>query len=202
MAELAVLTGDIVKSGALPAGGLERIFDALQKAADEMGRWQAEPPRLTRSRGDGWQVVTPPQFALRAALILRGAVRQTGKSHDTRLAIGFGAADLPSDDLAEASGAGFETSGRALEAMGRGARMVAEGGPKALQSALPLAAHISGGWTARQAEIAAVYLQQNDLSQEALAERFGVRQQSIQEQLDSSGCGALLLACHVLERGA
>lgn len=199
MAELAVLTGDIVHSGRLPEGGLDEIFAHLSAAAVEISDWQSLPSRFTRFRGDGWQMMVEPRFALRAALCLRAAVRQSGKGRETRLAIGFGTGEIEGDTLANATGPAFEAAGHALDSMTRGPLMVAPNGPLALRSALPLADHIAQGWTVRQAEIAAALLHPARPSQENVAAQLGVRQQTIQEQADSSGILPLIDTCLMLE---
>ncbi len=200
MAELAVLTGDIVKSTQLPDGALEAIFDGLAQAADALAQWSDVDPCLTRARGDGWQVVAPAPLALRAALALRAGVRLTGKDHDTRIGIALGTATLPGPDLSAASGPAFVASGHALDTMARRVRMAASG-PVALTTALPLADHIAQGWTVRQAQIALATLPPDAPTQEALAQHFAIAQQSLQDIQSAAGLPALTLACAAFEAG-
>ncbi len=201
MPQLAVLTGDIVKSSSLPEGGLAQIFDGLNAAATALAGWQDEAPRLTRSRGDSWQAVCAAPFALRAALAFRAGVRMSGKGHDTRIGIGTGHGTVKGADLAAADGAAFVASGRALDEMSRTARLAIDTGPAAMQTALPLADHISSRWTVRQAQIALASLAVPAPTQDALAERFDVTRQTIHSLQEAAGIRALVEVCEMLEHG-
>lgn len=201
MPQLAVLTGDIVKSSALPDGGLAQIFAGLDAAATAVADWQDVAPRLTRARGDSWQAVCAAPFAFRAALAFRAGVRMTGKAHDTRIGLGTGDGTVTGADLADADGAAFVASGRALDDMARTARLATDTAPLALQTALPLADHISSRWTVRQAQIALASLAVPAPTQDALAEQFAVSRQTVHSLQDAAGIRALIEVCEMLEHG-
>lgn len=201
MPQLAVLTGDIVKSSALPEGGLAQIFAGLEAAATAVAEWQDVIPRLTRARGDSWQAVCAAPFAFRAALAFRAGVRMTGKAHDTRIGLGSGDGTVTGADLADADGAAFVASGRALDDMARTARLATDSAPLALQTALPLADHISSRWTVRQAQIALASLAVPAPTQDALAERFEVSRQTVHSLQEAAGIRALVEVCEMLEHG-
>jgi hypothetical protein len=201
MPQLAVLTGDIVKSSALPEGGLAQIFAGLEAAATAVAEWQDVIPCLTRARGDSWQAVCAAPFAFRAALAFRAGVRMTGKAHDTRIGLGTGDGTVTGADLADADGAAFVASGRALDDMARTARLATDSAPLALQTALPLADHISSRWTVRQAQIALASLAVPAPTQDALAERFEVSRQTVHSLQDAAGIRALIEVCEMLEHG-
>lgn len=201
MPQLAVLTGDIVKSSALPEGGLAQIFAGLEAAAMAVADWQDVPPRLTRARGDSWQAVCAAPFAFRAALAFRAGVRMTGKAHDTRIGLATGDGTVTGADLADADGAAFVASGRALDDMARTARLATDTAPLALQTALPLADHISSRWTVRQAQIALASLAVPAPTQDALAEQFAVSRQTVHSLQDAAGIRALIEVCEMLEHG-
>lgn len=201
MPQLAVLTGDIVKSSALPEGGLAQIFAGLDAAAVAVADWQDVPPRLTRARGDSWQAVCAAPFAFRAALAFRAGVRMTGKAHDTRIGLGIGDGTVTGADLADADGAAFVASGRALDDMARTARLATDTAPLALQTALPLADHISSRWTVRQAQIALASLAVPAPTQDALAEQFGISRQTVHSLQNAAGIRALIEVCEMLEHG-
>ncbi|WP_339766338.1 hypothetical protein [uncultured Pseudosulfitobacter sp.] len=201
MPQLAVLTGDIVKSSALPEGGLAQIFAGLEAAATALAEWQDVIPRLTRARGDSWQAVCAAPFAFRAALAFRAGVRMTGKAHDTRIGLGTGDGTVTGADLADADGAAFVASGRALDDMARTARLATDSAPLALQAALPLADHISSRWTVRQAQIALASLAVPAPTQDALAERFEVSRQTVHSLQEAAGIRALIEVCEMLEHG-
>lgn len=133
----AIFTGDIVKSTAMTRAELDAVFTRLEEAADAVATWQDQPTRMTRFRGDGWQMAVTPQFTFRAALVLRAAVRRCGKTADTRFGIGLGDAHFAGDDLSRADGAALVRSGHALDTMPRARRMNAPDTPVALRAALP-----------------------------------------------------------------
>ena len=199
MQNWAVFTGDIVRSSDLEAGGLAQIFAALQDAAQQIASWPDSTAPFARFRGDGWQMALPPRYALRAALILRAAVRATGKGRDTRMGIGIGAGQLSGTDLAGADGPAFIQSGHALDTMKRQLLLAAPEAGAALRTALPLADRIAQGWTPKQAQIATHLLAPRAPTQEALATQLGTQRQLIQKQADAAGIAALIESCTAYE---
>lgn len=200
MTDWAVFTGDIVKSTKLAPEALAAIFDGLHAADETLSAWQDAPARLTRFRGDGWQMVIRPALTFRALLTVRAAVRRAGKGFDTRIGVGIGPGEVAGDDLSGASGPAFVAAGRALDEMRRSTRMAAPEGPRDLQLCLPLADEILGGWTARQAEIAFLLLDPREPTQAQAAEALGLTQQTVQQQMDRSGLAGLLETCALMER--
>ncbi len=199
MQNWTVFTGDIVRSTDLGAQGLSEVFCALEDAARDMGRWPDSTVSFGRFRGDGWQMALPVVYALRAALVVRAAVRASGKGRDTRIGIGLGAGQLRGDDLAGAHGPVFVQSGHALDTMKRGARMAAPDAPALLQVALPLADRIAAGWTAKQAQVVQALLAPAPPTQEALATALGRSRQMAQKQADAAGVNALIESCTAFE---
>jgi len=195
----AIFTGDIVKSSAMTRAELTAVFDRLEEGAEAIAAWQDAPSRLTRFRGDGWQLAVQPALSFRAALTLRAAVRRGAKTADTRIAIGFGQANLGQDDLAKADGEALVASGHALDNMPRNRRLTAPNAPRALQCALPLADRLAAGWTMRQAEVAYYMLAPARPAQAALAARLDLTQQSVQGHVDAGGVEALLEVCDLIE---
>lgn len=199
MTEWAVLTGDIVKSSDMTSDELTSIFNGMQDAAQVIETWQDTPTHLTRFRGDGWQMIVKPRLCLRALTAMRAVVRRSGKGFETRIGIGLGTAVIRNGDLAGAEGAAFVRSGHALDQMKRGALLLAPDAPQALRVALPLVDHILKSWTVRQAEIAYLMLPPMSPTQSEVANILNLTQQSVQQQVDSSGIGKVLEACAVLE---
>ncbi|MEP3686957.1 MAG: hypothetical protein ABJN05_07665 [Sulfitobacter dubius] len=195
----AIFTGDIVKSTAMTRAELDTVFARLEEAADAVATWQDQPTRMTRFRGDGWQMAVTPQFTFRAALVLRAAVRRCGKTADTRFGIGLGDAHFAGDDLSRADGAALVRSGHALDTMPRARRMNAPDTPVALRAALPLADRIVRGWTMRQADVAYYMLAPEPPVQAILAQQFDLTQQSVQGHVDAAGIDELREVCDVLE---
>jgi DNA-binding CsgD family transcriptional regulator len=194
----AVFTGDIVKSTELGSARLEQVFRALGRAAEVIADWQDTPARLTRFRGDGWQMAVHPEWTFRALLAVRAAVRGTGKDADTRLGIGIGGGRIAGSDLAGAEGPAFVRSGHALDSMARGARMAAPEAALPLRVALPLADHLITGWTARQAEVALAWLSDLDATQDSVAQALKLTRQTVQGHLRGAGLGELLEVCDLL----
>ena len=195
----AIFTGDIVKSSAMSRAELDAVFARLEDAAEALTTWQGQPARMTRFRGDGWQMAVVPKFTLRAALVLRAAVRRCGKTADTRFGIGIGEAHFAGDDLSRADGAALVRSGHALDAMPRARRMHAPDAPLALRAALPLADRIASGWTKRQADVAYYMLAPEPPVQADLAQRFELTQQSVQGHVDAAGIDELREVCKLCE---
>lgn len=201
MTDWAVFTGDVVKSTKMAAADMSRLFEGLEDAAATIARWQDGPARLTRFRGDGWQMAVSPRLTFRALLAVRAAVRRTGKGFDTRIGVGLGAGTIPGADLSGAGGPAFVAAGRALDEMKHRVRMSAPGAALPLRVALPLADQIIAGWTPRQAEIAFLLLPPEGPTQAETAETLGLTQQTVQQQVDTSGIRGLLDACEMMDAG-
>tara|TARA_R110002072_G_scaffold29764_1_gene93620 strand:+ start:248 stop:856 length:609 start_codon:yes stop_codon:yes gene_type:complete len=199
MAEWAVFTGDIVKSSDMTSDELALIFKGLDTAAQDIGVWQGTAAPLTRYRGDGWQMAVTPGLCFRAMIAVRAAVRRAGKGFETRIGIGLGAGDITGTDLSGADGAAFVRSGHALDGMKRGVFLSAPDAPLTLRAVLPLADHIIKGWTSRQAEVAYLMLPPIGPTQADVAEALGLTQQTVQQQIDSSGVARVLEVCDVME---
>lgn len=212
--ELVVLTGDLVASSRMTPAELDAAMQSLSAAsADAMRIWGLGHHRFTRFRGDGWQCLAPhPRQALRTVLLLQARLRCLGPKFSTRIAIGIGPGRLPLPagvGLAEASGLAFELSGRGLDALGATARLSVdwaasslpeEEGPDWIRAVFFLCDEISRRWTARQAETIAASLGAEERpSQQALAHRFGVSQQTIGRLLAAGGYRGLSAAVDAVE---
>lgn len=201
---VAVLTGDIVGSTALPPARQEAVMDALAAAADDMASWHGGPLFFTRQRGDGWQVMLArPGLALRSALGFQAAVRQLGKGLATRISIATGAGDAgPGPDLNSATGPAFVASGRGLDAMvpPQQIRHAAEG---ALGAAVRLADHIAQGWTAAQARALCPMLDPVAPPRHAdIARTLGISHQAVTQALERAGHAPLAAALQMIETEA
>ncbi|WGH78238.1 MarR family transcriptional regulator [Jannaschia ovalis] len=205
MDDRAVLIGDFVRSRGAGADALAAGFDRLGTAAAEIARWQAADPRLTRFRGDGWQMLLiRPALALRAALLVRADLRAADLP-PTRIAIGLGPVAFEgSADLSDADGPAFHRAGAALDAMPRGRQLAlaAEGALPLLPAAAILLDALSERWTVAQAEAVALSLPPDAPRQTDLADRLGIRQQSLADRLDAAGFPAIRAALDTIEAGA
>jgi hypothetical protein len=198
----AILTGDIVGSRQAGPEGVAAVFDALAAALEDAAAWTGGPARLTRFRGDGWQALVPDgPRALRCALFLRARLL-TAETAETRIAIGLGGiSSAGTSDLSDADGAAFHASGAALDAMARGRRLVlaAEGAPPLAPAVAELCDALARGWSLAQAEVVAPRLAPDAPSQAALAERLGIRQQSVADRLEAAGLPAIEAALEAVE---
>lgn len=139
-------------------------------------------------------------------LLLQARLRQLGPGFATRIAAGIGAGRLPpGSGLGEASGPAFELSGRGLDRFGATARLsvdwdAAPEGADWLRAVFALCDEISRRWTVRQAEILTASLGTAERpSQLALADRFGVSQQTIGRLLAAGGHRGLSAALEAVE---
>lgn len=195
----AILTGDLVASGAAGADAVDRAMDRLARTAAEISRWpDGGDTRFTRFRGDGWQAaVTPPARSLRAALTLAATLRVGKGLPGTRIAIGTGAVvSLGTRDLSDGAGPAFTASGRALEAIGRG-RFLAVGGADMSplhQAMVELLDERTARHSPEQAQALALILDPGNPTQSALAERLGITPQAMSLRLKGAGADAILSA--------
>lgn len=199
MADLAVLTGDIVGSQKLEPDGLDRAFDGLSIAANRLEKTTGEAAHLTRTRGDGWQAVTRPAFALRAAFLFRAGVRHCGKAFETRLGLGIGEGQIKGQTLEDAGGDAFVASGHALDTMHKSKRIEGQALPYALCLALPLVDRVSNLWTPRQAEVALHVLTLPKPTQEDVAEALGITRQAVQQHWEAGNLDAIAETCTIGE---
>lgn len=116
-----VLTGDIVFSTRLDAGGREVLARALEETADAMQG--AGIPLLTSNlfRGDSFQLVLQDATQIcDAALFLRTWFRKTaipgkGTGLDARLGLGLGPVEYPAEKQELADGTAYRLAATALE---------------------------------------------------------------------------------------
>lgn len=213
---IAVLTGDLVGSTGLTDAQIRTAFSMLEnEVVAVLKTWagQTLQPVFARSRGDGWQMrLGQPAFALRCALFVRAALKSqdedaassnpqsvgTSGVH-TRIAIatGFGDPETP-ENLNEATGPVFVASGRALDAMPKGATLAhASGGP--LAAATRLADHISADWTQPQAAAMQHALAPDAPTRAEIGVALGKSRQAVDQALAAAGYKALSDALRLIE---
>lgn len=184
---IAVLTGDVIASqriDELPA--LYRVLDTtLTRLAEHHGG------RFARFRGDGFQLALPSaEIALDAALLLRSALimHSDNQRWDARVAVAVGHDHWQSgEDLAAAQGPVFVASGKALDALSEGAAHLALIRADASQDAaldllIRYVDELVDDWSPASAEVAHLRLWQDE-SQQALADKLGIRQPSVHKRL-------------------
>jgi hypothetical protein len=192
---IAVITGDLVKSTALPEARVSDAFHALTSAADQISRWQ-EPPTPTsfsRNRGDGWQIfLADSRLALRAALFLRATLRSRGKDLATRMAVGIAEGPPPgTSDLNLATGPAFVAAGHALDTMKPPVELQVVSDDRALEAVFRLADHLSRNWTQKQAAALVPMLAPWGATQQTVAEQRRVTRQAVGQALRGAGYDAI-----------
>ncbi len=181
---IAVLTGDVIESRKI--GDRPRLYQLLDDRLAELAARHGG--RGERFRGDGFQLALPRAApAMEAAVALRAALiahSETDRRWDARIAVAVG----PSEGgTAGGDGAAFVASGRALDALPRGSphltltRLDAPEDP-GLALLVRFIDDLLDGWSPYAAEIVTLSLAE-DLSQQAMAERLGIRQPSVHKRL-------------------
>lgn len=199
MRQVAVLTGDIVKSTQMPLGMLDEVFERLSETAEIVTKWQGSPTYLTRNRGDGWQMLAEPSCAFRAVLAACAAVRSVSKRADTRIALAIGGGHIPGSSLADASGPAFIASGRALEKL-KSRRTLAFAETEGVNALfLRLAEEIVARWTEAQAQVALRAFAPAHPTQDEIAKSLGVTPQTVNGHFEAGGFDALIEMCDFLE---
>lgn len=193
---MAVLTGDLIKSGSQPPETLDLAMEQLQSAADAIAEWNGQRDlRFTRFRGDGWQLwLREPWLGLRAALVLIAELRSGGTSLSTRISIGIGPKEsIGSTDLSDAHGPAFFLSGRGLDEMGK-TRHIALAGPAITERDRIIANLMferASRWTAPQAQAMALYLHPNHPTLADLGRVLGISPQAVNYRLGGGGATEL-----------
>ena len=197
LAQIAVLTGDVVKSTRQPADRIDAAMQALRLAASRIATWTepATDTRFTRFRGDGWQIVLhDPALALRAAVVLQGNLGALGL--ESRISIGLGPAkSLGTTDLSDAAGKVFELSGQGLDRMSDPARIAIAGGSVTEPDAMiaDLLGERMGRWTEAQAEAASLMLGAPDRppTLQEIGTTLGISPQAVNDRVRGAGLGTI-----------
>ncbi|MCG7492000.1 hypothetical protein [Thalassobius sp. Cn5-15] len=197
--EIAVLTGDLIASTTLSTDQQQAAMACLEETAQQIANWPNCRVSFAVRGGDGWQMaLSPAPLGLRAALMLRAALRALGKSHDSRIAIAAGTDDWPQDDNPNTSrGPVYVTSGRQLEAMKGDSTLHWGGG--ALGAATVLADHIVQSWTVAQARSLCLQLPPHAPKRADIAATLGVSRQSVNKALWAAGYPTLSEALQMIE---
>jgi hypothetical protein len=196
----AVITGDIVKSTYISdhAKMIRSLKLIMQRLVEQgyvrAGRWEI-------FRGDSFQLVTEPEKALLAALILRSGFRggvyrlasplvvedMLDESIDVRLSIGIGGVGELTEPISESYGEAFTLSGKMLEDItGEELRLIVVTPDKSLNTHFEMICRlmdiIINDWSENSSQ--AIY--RNLLlgeTQRETAEFLGISQSSVQNRL-------------------
>lgn len=217
-ATVAVLTGDLIGSTKFDRARIDLTMELLGDDLRRTGapwHWPVGGTRFTRFRGDGWQMLLRrPHLALRHALFLMAYVRAHPDTVPTRIAIGIGAVTHEgTDDLSDAAGDVFVTSGRCLDNMGSDERLSMLGGETAVGAEPTDAASVSRAekaavillneriarWTPEQAEASALYLHPDEPTLKDLATALGITPQAVGYRVRGAGAPTIREALRCLE---
>ena len=215
---LAVITGDIVRSGQLSRAQFERVQKSIRGGSAEIRQHYPDqvPLPLELFRGDSWQLlVADPAHAFRIALYLRAYLRAEADV-DTRFAIGVGPVDaMPTTSVASGRGEAFRLSGQLLDqksstrmrfAMAEGDSET-ERGERSIDVIMLILDIIVRDWTSAQARAVCGALL--DRTQEKIAETWPgepITQQAAGQHLARAGWDgvheALVFYENIMRRGS
>lgn len=185
----AVLTGDIVKSSAIAAEDYDQLFYTLQQTLQKLTLHQQG--KFDIYRGDAFQAIfAKPAAAIRAALVLRLALRTATPAFDARQCIGIGSITVLRPDVRSSMGEAFVLSGTGLDSMKAG-HLLVRSHHAAQQERLELVtrlmdAHLSH-LSPAQSEVLLHYLLAEDKSHQAVAAAVGKNRSNVTRLLNASG---------------
>lgn len=128
---LGVITGDIVKSGAIKNENREYLLTVLKSTFLEINKCILKEPELPFEifRGDSFQaIIKKPELTLLVSMLIRCKLRSIDinntrnrhsfkKNWDARIAIGIGGIDYTANKTIESDGQAFQLSGKTLDGM-------------------------------------------------------------------------------------
>lgn len=201
--ELAVFTGDLVRSTELSQAQLDIGIETIRQQCGDFSSGFDHPALFSRNRGDGWQAcIQHPQYSLRFALSLIASLRALGKEFNTRISIAHGQGEIGEDgDLNTAYGPVFVASGHGLDNMKRPQTLI-HMSQSALGGATCLADYIAQDWTPNQARAVAFALRINKPSNKWIAQHLAVSRQAADQALAGAGFHSLNAALTLIEEGS
>ena len=169
----AVLTGDLIGSSRFRIQQREEVLSNLKDSFQEISPEIIASPFVV-FRGDSFQgVLTRPEEALKATLIIRASLLSKFKGKrthlDARIAIGIGTIDyLPRDQVGEGDGEAFRNSGLELDKMKKKEQNLVVRTPwveinEELRTECALLDALIQRWTKEQAEAILFQIQEPEL---------------------------------------
>lgn len=177
---IAVITGDIVNSRALPEEWIATLKLALEHLLGKKSKWEI-------FRGDSFQVELSPEDALLNAIYIKACIK-TLKKADVRIGIGIGKKSIDSAKVTEANGEAFISSGIAFDTLKLNKTNMAIKTPwpafdDAFNFSIRLALIAMDSWGQIGAEIVKYALENQDTKQDKIAKISGRSQSSVSEAL-------------------
>lgn len=120
MKNVAVLTGDLIKSQSLNTKEHRQIIEYFKELPTRFPLEKGSVSNMDVFRGDSWQLyIEDFSQAIRLAVYLRAGLKAHPLRHliDTRVGIGYGTVDSLEERVSESLGSAFLVSGRVLEEM-------------------------------------------------------------------------------------
>ncbi|MGJ5640664.1 transcriptional regulator [Formosa sp. S-31] len=184
----SIITGDIINSRAhLPKLWLESLKDTLSKFGTSPKTWEIY-------RGDSFQLETPPELALKTAILIKASIKQL-KDIDVRLAIGIGEKSYASGAITESNGSAFVNSGECFENLKKTTLAVKSEYPEfdiTINIMLGLALLTMNSWTPTTAHLITLALEHPDYNQKQLAKLTNSTQGNVSQGLKRSGYDEIL----------
>ncbi|THU34785.1 hypothetical protein FAM09_22570 [Niastella caeni] len=183
-----VISGDVVGSSYLKPGARKKlqhvldifIYESVQKWPDL---------EVEQYRGDSIQAILTSNrlAALRITLLLHSYLIQY--AFKMRLAIGVGEISFRSKQVITSDGSAFQASGPYLDTLVKSGELISIAGNEEFTSEWQVHSssldYLIQHWSIQQAE--AIYLQLQDLTQDAIAQKLKIKQPAVYYRLQGAG---------------
>lgn len=180
---IAVLTGDLINSRKVE---VSTWLPLLKEALNTYGK---TPQQWEVFRGDSFQLETPPEKSLQAALLLKSTLKQQ-KSLDVRIAIGLGDKTHEAEKITEANGTAFYHSGKCFDNLKK-QRLSLKSDYSEFDKEFNLLFHLASltinEWSPITAAIIKTVILNPDYDQNALAKKLDKAQSNISRDLKKGG---------------
>lgn len=189
---IAILTGDIVHSRALPPKQwLTHLKNGLKLFGKDPVDWEIY-------RGDSFQLKTNAENGLLCAILLKAWIKQL-KEIDVRISIGIGKQSFEGSKLTESNGSAFELSGFGFDRLNKqNISIITE--KKCLNDIFKVMCDLSlltmDKWTDKMAEVIFTKLHHPQLNQTEIASLLGKKQGNISETLKRAGYDEIIQFIH------
>lgn len=180
---IAVITGDIVNS---KKGNDQSWLKTLKGCLSTFGQ---QPEDWDVFRGDSFQLAITSDKAFLASIYIKAALKAL-KLYDVRIAIGIGEQSSPSNMVKEANGQAFYRSGEAFEILKKQRLIIKTSNTdwdKKLNLMFRLALLTANQWSPVVANTIKVVIENNEKSQNEIAQLLGKSQSVISETLKRGG---------------
>lgn len=180
---IAILTGDIINSQK------SEVTDWLDRLKNVLNHYGKAPEQWEIFRGDSFQLMTPPSFALIAAIHIKSAIKQT-KFQDVRIAIGIGEETYNANSISESNGDAYFKSGETFENLKKQTLAIkTESSPvdETINLMLSLALLTANNWSNTVAKVISTVLENPNRNQKEIAQILHKSQSSVSEALKRGG---------------